>query len=155
MSIVFVTGNILEDESEALVNPVNTVGIMGKGLALAFKERFPEMFKDYVAACQRKAVTIGEMHCFRAIDHFTEKNERWIVNFPTKIHWRDRSNIKYIRYGLIDLVQALKDIDVKSVAIPPLGCGCGGLQWFEVKDLITEAFKDSEIAVTIYCQEQF
>jgi O-acetyl-ADP-ribose deacetylase (regulator of RNase III) len=118
--ITFTQGNLLEARAEALVNTVNTVGVMGKGIALMFKERFAENFHRYATACKTREVRTGKMF-------ITEVHEldgpRWIVNFPTKQHWRDDSRIEWIIEGLQDLRRFLIENKVKSIAIPPLGAG--------------------------------
>lgn len=144
--ITFTQGNLLEARAEALVNTVNTVGVMGKGIALMFKERFADNFRRYAAACKAKEVCTGKMF-------ITEVREldgpRWIVNFPTKQHWRGDSKIEWITEGLRDLRRFLIDNKVKSIAIPPLGAGNGGLNWAEVRPHIEEVLAglDTEILV--------
>jgi O-acetyl-ADP-ribose deacetylase (regulator of RNase III) len=144
--ITFTQGNLLEAPAEALVNTVNTVGVMGKGIALMFKERFAENFRRYATACKAKEVRTGKMFV-------TEVHEldgpRWIVNFPTKQHWRGDSKIEWIIEGLQDLRRFLVENKVKSIAIPPLGAGNGGLHWAEVRPQIEEALMglDTEIIV--------
>lgn len=128
--IRYTTGNILEAQAEALVNTVNCVGIMGRGIALQFKDLFPENFKAYAAACARGAVEPGRMFVF---DTGELTLPRYIINFPTKRHWRQPSRIEWVRTGLRDLVQVIRERGIRSVAIPPLGCGNGGLEWAEVK----------------------
>jgi len=131
--ISFTTGNILEADTEALVNTVNTVGVMGKGIALMFKEAFPQNFKDYEAACKRKEIKVGNVFV-------TERQKfhgpRWIVNFPTKEHWRAPSKLEWIEAGLDDLKRFIVENKVKSIAVPPLGSGNGGLNWDEVRPII-------------------
>lgn len=128
--IRFTQGNLLEAPAEALVNTVNTVGVMGKGIALMFKERFAENFRLYAAACKAKQVHTGKMFV-------TEVNEldgpRWIINFPTKQHWKAPSKLEWVQSGLLDLRHVLIENKIKSVAIPPLGAGNGGLDWPVVK----------------------
>lgn len=128
--INFRQGDILADEAEALVNTVNCVGVMGRGVALQFKNRYPENFKAYAAACAANRVVPGKMFVFA-----TGKlvNPRFIINFPTKRHWRGKSHISDIRGGLADLVMAVRENDIHSLAVPPLGCGLGGLEWTTVK----------------------
>lgn len=144
--ITFTQGNLLEARAEALVNTVNTVGVMGKGIALMFKERFTENFRRYAAACKAKEVSTGKMFV-------TEVRElegpRWIVNFPTKQHWRGDSKMEWITEGLQDLRRFLIENKVKSVAIPPLGAGNGGLDWTQVRPQIEAALSglDTEIIV--------
>ena len=132
-------GNLLDDPADALVNTVNTVGIMGKGIALQFKRRFPAMFKDYERAAKKGELHLGSMHVWP-----TGRLEapHYIINFPTKGHWRARSKLPDIEAGLEDLRSVLLELKVKSVAVPPLGCGHGGLRWTQVEPLIKEALAD-------------
>lgn len=128
-------GDILGESAEALVNTVNCVGVMGRGIALQFKKRFPENFKAYEKACARKEVVPGKMFVFETGDLFP----RIIVNFPTKRHWRQGSRMEDIDAGLADLVRVLRERGVSSVAVPPLGCGLGGLDWTVVRPKIVAA----------------
>src|SRR5277367_4275431 len=130
------TGDILAADAEALVNTVNCAGIMGRGIALQFKNAFPANFKAYAAACARQEVQPGRMFVFET-GHIT--NPKYIINFPTKRHWRGKSRIEDIKAGLQSLRSEIQSRGIKSVAIPPLGCGLGGLDWGEVKPLIQEA----------------
>lgn len=130
------TGNLLEADVEALVNTVNTVGVMGKGIALQFKNAFPSNFKAYAAACKRKEVVPGRMLVH---DTGVMGPRRYIINFPTKRHWRGKSRLEDIEAGLVDLVRVLREFEIKSVAVPPLGCGNGGLEWGVVEPLIHDA----------------
>lgn len=146
--ISFKKGNLLEDESEALVNTVNCVGVMGKGIALQFKKAFPENFAAYKKACDKKLVVTGKMFIFKHEDMFFQK---WIINFPTKKHWKGKSKIEDIDSGLKDLVKQIKKLKIKSIAIPPLGAGLGGLDWEVVKSKIVSAFSNHQnILVNIY-----
>ena len=131
-------GDILGESAEALVNTVNCVGVMGRGVALQFKQRFPENFKAYEKACKNGKVVPGKMFVFETGDLFP----RIIVNFPTKRHWRQGSRMEDIDAGLADLVRVLRERGVSSVAVPPLGCGLGGLDWNVVRPKI-EAALDS------------
>jgi O-acetyl-ADP-ribose deacetylase (regulator of RNase III) len=138
-------GNLLEADVDALVNTVNTAGIMGKGIALQFRRAYPEMFKTYSRAAKRGEVTLGSMHVW-ATDLMT--GPRFIINFPTKGHWRSSSKIGDIDRGLDDLVRVIQDHGIRSIAIPPLGCGNGGLAWSEVEPLIRrklEAVPDVDV----------
>jgi O-acetyl-ADP-ribose deacetylase (regulator of RNase III) len=137
--ISFTQGNLLEAEAEALVNTVNTVGIMGKGIALMFKEAFPENFRLYKEACQAKSVKVG--HVFATERRDFVSGPKWIINFPTKEHWRAPSRLEWIRDGLIDLRRFIEDHSIRSVALPPLGSGNGGLDWREVRPVIVEALE--------------
>lgn len=134
-----VTGNILEADVQALVNTVNTVGIMGKGIALQFKKKFPAMFKEYEQLCKEEKLQPGHIHVFDCGELF---NPRYIINFPTKRHWKEKSKLEYIQVGLKALVAELKQREIRSVAIPPLGCGNGGLNWSEVLPLIQKALEE-------------
>ncbi len=146
--INFKTGNILDESSEAIVNTVNCVGVMGKGLALQYKKKFPENFKKYKSACDKNEVKIGKMFITESADMFSN---HWIVNFPTKKHWKDSSQIEFIEQGLIDLVEKIKEYKIKSIAIPPLGAGLGGLPWNAVKTTIISSLKNIEdVAITVY-----
>jgi O-acetyl-ADP-ribose deacetylase (regulator of RNase III) len=133
------TGDIFTIDSQAIVNTVNCVGVMGRGIALQFKKKYPENYKDYEAACKRKEVKPGKMFV-----HDTRKliNPKYIINFPTKRHWRGKSRLEDIESGLKDLIKVIIDRNIQSIAIPPLGAGLGGLDWFTVKNLIINAFKD-------------
>ena len=126
----YAKGNLLEADAHALVNAVNTEGVMGKGIALMFKEAFPENFKQYRAACKAGQVEIGRMFV-------TERHEligpKWIINFPTKKHWRQPSKLDWIVEGLADLRRTIEERSIRSIAIPPLGCGNGGLDWRHVR----------------------
>lgn len=130
MMIQYTQGNILEAPTEALVNTVNEVGVMGKGIALMFREAFPENAKAYAEACKEGRVRVGHMFVTenKAVIH-----PRWIVNFPTKKHWRGRSRLNWISDGLRDLVRVIKAREIRSIALPPLGCGNGGLNWPDVR----------------------
>lgn len=144
----FTQGNLLLAETEAIVNTVNTVGVMGKGIALMFRETFPQNYAAYAAACKAGDVKVGQMFV-------TETREltgpKWIVNFPTKQHWRNPSRLEWIVNGLQDLRRVLVEKGVRSVAIPPLGCGNGGLDWADVKPEIETALGDlSGVDVMIY-----
>lgn len=145
--ITVLQGNLLEAQAEALVNTVNTVGVMGKGIALMFKERFKENYQRYVAACKAGQVQTGKMFV-------TEVHElqgpRWIVNFPTKRHWRAPSQMEWVVEGLEDLRRFVIEQDVKSIAIPPLGAGNGQLKWPEVCKEIERALGDLDTEVLVF-----
>src|SRR6187431_1687661 len=135
--IEYKKGDILRADVEALVNTVNCVGIMGRGVALQFKNAFPDNFKAYAAACSREEVQPGRMFVFET-HSFT--NPRYIINFPTKRHWRGKSRIEDIESGPAALVSEVQQRGITSIAIPPLGCGLGGLDWRDVRPLIERAF---------------
>jgi O-acetyl-ADP-ribose deacetylase (regulator of RNase III) len=142
------TGNLLEADVDALVNTVNTVGIMGKGIALQFRRAFPEMFDAYEKACKANEVVIGRMF---VVDRHTLIPPRYIINFPTKRHWKGKSRLVDIEAGLTDLIKCVKELGIKSIAIPPLGCGNGGLNWADVRPLIIKAFANiSDVRVLLF-----
>lgn len=136
--IEYKTGDILAEDAEALVNTVNCVGIMGRGIALQFKNAFPENFKAYAAACRREEVQPGRMFVFET-GQLT--NPRYIINFPTKRHWRGKSRMEDIEAGLAALVGEIKERGIRSIAIPPLGSGLGGLDWAKVRSRIEEVLQ--------------
>jgi len=131
-------GNILDQNTQALVNTVNCVGVMGRGIALAFRDAFPENFRQYKKACEKNEVQPGKMFVHLTGDIF---ENRYIINFPTKRHWKDKSRLVDIIAGLDEMVRVVKNLDIQSIAIPPLGCGLGGLDWNDVKPLITKAME--------------
>jgi O-acetyl-ADP-ribose deacetylase (regulator of RNase III) len=133
-------GNLLQAPVEALVNTVNTAGIMGRGIALQFKQAYPRMFRAYEAACKAGDIQLGQMHVFDLGG--LAGGPRWIINFPTKGHWRAKSRMKDIEAGLADLVATIKRLGICSIAIPPLGCGNGGLDWNEVRPRIEAALAE-------------
>lgn len=130
-------GNLLQAEVEALVNTVNCVGVMGKGLALQFKKAFPANCREYEAACKAGEVIPGRMLVH---DNGERVTPRYIVNFPTKRHWKQPSRIEDIAAGLDALVAEVSRLGIRSIAIPPLGCGLGGLDWNLVRPMIERAF---------------
>lgn len=146
--IKFTTGDILRADAEALVNTVNCVGIMGRGIALQFKNDFPENFKAYQAACARDEVQPGKMFVFET---GTLGNPKFIINFPTKRHWRGKSRMEDIDSGLTALVEEVRNRGIRSIAIPPLGSGLGGLNWAEVRPRIEAALRGvNDLQVIIF-----
>lgn len=145
--IRYTSGDILQSEADALVNTVNCVGIMGRGIALQFKKAFPKNFEDYKSACDRGDVVPGKMF-------ITERKAltapRFIVNFPTKRHWRGKSKIEDIQSGLSALRQQIDELGIKSIAIPPLGSGLGGLNWPDVRELIETTLADTDAEVIVF-----
>ncbi|MFG3703925.1 macro domain-containing protein [Micromonospora sp. NPDC047670] len=137
--IVISHGNLLTADADALVNTVNTVGVMGKGIALQFKRAYPANYAAYRAACAAKEVELGRMFVF---DSGRLGSRRYVINFPTKGHWRANSKLSDIRAGLADLVRVVRERHIGSVAMPALGCGNGGLDWGEVRPVIEQAFAD-------------
>ncbi len=141
-------GNLLEADTEALVNTVNTVGVMGKGIALQFRRAFPENYEAYRRACEQKQLRLGEIFVFE-----TGRLEppRYIINFPTKGHWRSKSKLEDIEAGLASLATVIRERGIRSVAVPPLGCGNGGLDWEDVRSCIEDALAELEdVDVRLY-----
>ncbi len=143
--IEFKTGDIFAEDVEALVNSVNCVGVMGRGIALQFKQAFPENFTAYAAACKRKEVRPGRMFVYET-GHLA--GPRFIINFPTKRHWRGKSRMEDIESGLAALAQEIHERRIRSVALPPLGSGLGGLEWQAVRQRIEARLRELT-AVTI------
>jgi O-acetyl-ADP-ribose deacetylase (regulator of RNase III) len=145
--IKITNGNIIKDDSQAIVNPVNCVGVMGAGLALQFKKAFPDNYEKYRIACKSNEIRLG-------VPFITKRNDeqdRYIVNFPTKYHWQYQSNMESIVAGLEELVIQLNMLNIKSIAIPKIGCGLGGLNWEDVMKHIVNVFSTNErIDVKIY-----
>jgi len=147
MPIKFTSGNILNDKSEALVNPVNAIGVSGKGLALEFKKKFPGMFKSYQEACAKGIVQLGKIFMYEtdSLEH-----PKFIICFPTKGHWKDSSNLENIRQGLTHLKLIIDSYNITSIALPKLGCGLGKLSWKTVRPIILEELNDSKSEIIIY-----
>ncbi len=146
--IIYKEGNIFDSNAEALVNTVNTVGVMGKGIALQFRKTFLANYKAYSDACKKGEVTVGKM--FVQKDSNLSMGERLIINFPTKKDWRKPSEYIYIEEGLRDLVKVIDQYGIKSMALPPLGAGNGGLKWENVKDLIDRYLGNLSIDIFVY-----
>lgn len=146
--IRYAHGNLLEADAEALVNAVNTVGVMGKGIALMFKERFPDNYDQYVAACNARHVQTGKVFVTSTSQL---GGPRWIVNFPTKQHWRAPSKMEWIKDGLQDLRKFILEHQVRSIAVPALGAGLGGLRWEAVRMEIERALHDlNDVEVLVF-----
>lgn len=143
----YTKGNLLDANTEALVNTVNTVGVMGKGIALQFKEAYPTNYRIYRDACKAGTFSIGQVLAVRDGDLL---NQKWIINFPTKAHWKGTSQYSYIESGLTALKEKLIELKIKSIALPPLGCGNGGLDWSKVKNLIEAQLSNIGIDVVVY-----
>ena len=144
----FTQGNLLDADVDAVVNTVNTVGVMGKGIALMFKERFPHNYEAYVAACKAGKVQLGKMFV-SAVDKL--EGPRWVINFPTKGHWRQPTKLEWVQSGLADLKNVIREKNIRSIAIPPLGCGNGGLNWLIVRPLIEQELRDlKEVEIVVY-----
>jgi len=146
--IKYISGNILESSAEALINTVNTVGVMGKGIALQFKKAYPNNYKAYVKACENKQIEIGRLFIFK--DSNLNSGEKYIINFPTKKDWRKPSEYSFVDSGLDDLIRILIKYEIKSVAIPPLGAGNGGLEWERVRKMIECKLEDLDLDIIVY-----
>lgn len=146
--INYIKGNILDSKAQALVNTVNTVGVMGKGIALQFKKAYPNNYKSYSVACKNNEVEVGKM--FITTDSNISSGEKIIINFPTKRNWRKPSEYIYIEDGLNDLINVINQNRIKSIAIPPLGAGNGGLKWEKVKKIIEEKLGHLDIEIFVY-----
>lgn len=144
----YITGNILESKAEALVNTVNTQGVMGKGIALQFKKEFPVNFRIYEEACKNKTFHIGDLLVTE--ESSLHAGKKIIINFPTKNNWRLPSEYSYIEAGLSALVKEIKERGIKSIAIPPLGAGNGGLNWQKVKTILHNYLSDVDTEIFIY-----
>jgi O-acetyl-ADP-ribose deacetylase (regulator of RNase III) len=141
-------GDILSADAEALVNTVNCVGVMGRGIALQFKKVFPDNFKHYKDACDKKELQPGRMLVYGLN---SRRNPRYVINFPTKRHWKGKSRMEDIEAGLLTLTDEIRNRGIRSIAIPPLGCGLGGLHWSEVRLKIETAFKElPDVLVLLY-----
>ena len=144
-------GDIFEEKADAIVNTVNCKGVMGRGIALQFKKQFPENFKAYEAACKQKEVIPGRMFVYKTS---LPRDPKFIINFPTKRHWRAASRMEDIEAGLQDLAEDIVKLHIKSIAIPPLGCGLGGLDWNAVRARIESAFSQlSDVEVAVFKPE--
>ena len=141
--IEYIEGDIFESPAQVIVNTVNTVGVMGKGLALSFKQRYPEMFERYKSVCEKHLLTVGKLMLFYEADH-------WLLLFPTKENWRNPSKLEYIEKGLMKFVQTYAEKNITSIAFPRLGCGNGELDWNDVKPLMERYLKKLPIDVYIY-----
>ena len=139
----YVRGDIFNSPAQVLVNTVNTVGVMGKGIALSFKKKYPEMFTIYRKACDKHQLVIGKLMLWYGPDH-------WILNFPTKEHWRNPSKMEYIEKGLMAFQRRYADYNITSIAFPKLGCGNGELDWEQVKPLMEKYLKELPIDIYIY-----
>ncbi len=148
LMITTASGNLLQADVDALVNTVNTVGVMGKGIALQFKRSYPAMFEAYAKAAKAGEIQRGRMFVWptEALD-----GPRFIINFPTKGHWRAPSHLDDIEAGLRDLVAVVRHLGIRSIAIPPLGAGNGGLDWADVEPVIRSAMSElPDVDVRLY-----
>lgn len=146
--LMYVDTNLFESPAQVLVNTVNTVGVMGKGIALQFKKLYPAMFKEYQHLCETGELTVGKLWIYKT-------NNKWVLNFPTKTDWRQKSKIEYIEQGLQKFVETYKERGIESIAFPQLGVGNGGLDWnHEVKPLMEKYLRKLPIDVYIHIYRQ-
>ncbi len=139
-------GNIFDSKAQAFINPVNCVGVMGAGLAQQFKKIYPDNYIAYEFACSNKSVIIGRMFVYKS-----DVGPQYIINFPTKIHWKNKSKIEHIESGLHDLVKVIETYNISSIAMPAIGSGLGGLKWSDVENKIMGILDSSEnIDIEIY-----
>ena len=142
--ITYVEGDLFQSPAKVLVNPVNTAGVMGKGLALEFKRRYPAMFREYQVLCKKKQLDVGQLWIYKT-------PEKWILNFPTKRHWRQKSRPEYIEAGLERFVATYQEENIDSIAFPQLGCGSGQLDWeTQVQPLVEKYLGQLPITIHIY-----
>lgn len=146
MRVIFTTGDLLASDARVLVNPVNCRGVMDKGLAKQFREMFPKMYADYRRACSKGKVRPGCLHTYA-------ENGRTIVNLPTQEHWGEPSRIEYIEKGITELAAWTKQTGAKSVAVPKLGCGCGGLAWNDVRPAILDGLQNAPAELVVWLYE--
>lgn len=145
--LTFVRGNLFESPAKVLVNTVNTVGVMGKGIALTFKQTYPEMFRRYQALCEQRELEIGNLWLYKT-------EHKWILNFPTKRHWRNPSRLEYIEAGLSKFAETYADHGITSIAFPELGCGNGELAWGDVRPVMLRYLRRLPINVYIYLYDR-
>ena len=141
--IKYVQDNLFSTPAQVLVNTVNLDGVMGKGIALQFKKIYPDMFKKYQEYCESKLFTMGNLWLYKT-------ESKWILNFPTKLHWRERSKLEYIELGLKKFVDTYSQQNITSIAFPKLGCGNGGLDWNIVKPMMDKYLKNLPIDIYVY-----
>jgi O-acetyl-ADP-ribose deacetylase (regulator of RNase III) len=144
MPIKYLDGDILKAKTQVVVNTVNCEGVMGKGLALQFKKNFPDMFAEYKKKCEEGKIAIGKLDLYKSPFRY------WILNFPTKDHWRKPSKLEYIEKGLAEFSRKYQEWDITSIAFPKLGCQQGGLNWVDVKPLMEKYLEPLELKVEIF-----
>lgn len=144
--IKYIRGSLFDSKMQTLTNTVNCVGVMGGGIALAFKDKYPKMFLEYKEICNNQLLDIGKLHLYR-------KESQWILNFPTKKDWKNPSKIEYIKEGLKNLVETHKEKGINGLAMPQLGCGLGGLNWNEIKPIMEYYLSQLDIPVEIYIRD--
>jgi O-acetyl-ADP-ribose deacetylase (regulator of RNase III) len=142
--LTIIQGNLFDSNAQTIVNAVNCVGVMGKGIALEFKTRYPDMYDDYQNRCRKNTLKIGQPYLYQ------HTPDRWILNFPTKNHWRNKSKIEYLTVGLEFLHEHYKTWNITSIAFPLLGAGFGGLDKTQVKNIMIKCLSSFEIPVQLY-----
>ena len=147
-NVTVLAGDLSESKAHTLTNAVNTVGVMGKGIALGFKNRFPDMFHDYVRRCENGDVQVGRPYVYKG------PTPPWVLNFPTKGHWRTPSRFDDISNGLDHLISHCRSWEIESIAVPALGCGAGGLDWLVVGPLLHQCLSQLEIPVELYAPSE-
>lgn len=158
MAVIFKQGNLFESHDEAIVNAVNCVGVMGKGIALQYKILFPENYLEYKECCSLKKIVPGKMFVYEynISDLFDEKKPKFVINFPTKNHWRSKSKFEFVEEGLNDLISVIKTKNIKSISIPAIGCGNGGLKWSDVREVIEKKLSILEdITINVYEPKEY
>lgn len=148
--IIYQDTNLLLSPAQTLVNTVNTVGVMGAGIAKEFKRYYPKMFVTYRKVCRAQLFEPGQLLLYKGERGNGYERKRWVLNFPTKRDWRDPSELAYVEQGLVKFVTSYKAKGITSIAFPPLGTGCGGLKWPEVKQLMESYLKQVDIPVYIH-----
>lgn len=143
-NVTVLTGDLFASGAQTLTNAVNTIGVMGRGIALEFKKRYPDMFADYVERCGERTVELGVPYLYRG------PTTPWILNFPTKDHWRSPSRLDDIASGLDHLTENAETWGIRSIAVPALGCGAGGLDWSDVGPLLHDRLSRMDIPVELY-----
>lgn len=141
--ITIVTGNLFESNTQTIVNTVNCVGAMGKGIALEYKNRYPDMYVKYCELCQKKLLNIGQLWLYKAED-------RWVLNFPTKLDWRNPSKIEYLELGLKKFISEYKNKGITSISFPLLGASNGGIEPDVSLEIMCKYLKECEIPIVIY-----
>lgn len=146
MTIELITGNMFDSKAQTLVNAINCVGAAGSGIALAFRQKSPGWFDDYVKKCKAKTIVVGQVDVYKPID----ETKQWVLNFPTKLEWRDPSRLDYISEGLKHFVANYEAMGITSIAWPAIGCGLGGLDWKKVEKLMVNHLNRCRISIEIY-----
>lgn len=146
--ITYIVGDLFQSPAQVLVNTVNTVGVMGKGIALDFKRIYPEMFQQYQGYCERNMFSVGQLWIYKT-------SHKWILNFPTKKHWRNKSQVKYIEAGLQKFIDTYDAKGINSISFPMLGCGNGELDWeTQVRPIMEDYLSDLPIDTYIHLHEK-